>query len=88
MKKSSANRQGFLFALFQKGLKILSLSLQKKSKMKIETLIHQTTKFALSKLYDFNAEESQIQIQNTRKDQQGDITVVVFPFLKFSKKLF
>ncbi len=86
MKKSSANRQGFLFALFQKGLKILSLSLQKKSKMKIETLIHQTTKFALSKLYDFNAEESQIQIQNTRKDQQGDITVVVFPFLKFSKK--
>ncbi|MCU0333039.1 MAG: arginine--tRNA ligase [Ignavibacteriaceae bacterium] len=54
--------------------------------MKIETLIHQTTKSALFELYNFTAEESQIQIQNTRKDQQGDITVVVFPFLKFSKK--
>ncbi len=54
--------------------------------MKIETLIHQTTKSALYELYNFTAEESQIQIQNTRKDQQGDITVVVFPFLKFSKK--
>ena len=54
--------------------------------MKIETLIHQTTKSALHELYNFTAEESQIQIQNTRKDQQGDITVVVFPFLKFSKK--
>ncbi len=72
--------------MFQSGLKILSLSLQKKSRMKIETLIHQTTKSALYELYNFTAEESQIQIQNTRKDQQGDITVVVFPFLKFSKK--
>jgi arginyl-tRNA synthetase len=54
--------------------------------MKIENLIHQTTKSALKELYDFTAEENQIQIQNTRKDQQGDITVVVFPFIKFSKK--
>jgi arginyl-tRNA synthetase len=54
--------------------------------MKIETLINQTTKAALSELYNFTAEDSQIQIQNTRKDQPGDITVVVFPFLKFSKK--
>jgi arginyl-tRNA synthetase len=54
--------------------------------MKIETLIHQTTKSALYELYNFTAEENQIQIQNTRKDQKGDITVVVFPFLKFSKK--
>jgi arginyl-tRNA synthetase len=54
--------------------------------MKIEKLVHQTTKSALYELYNFTAEESQIQIQNTRKDQQGDITVVVFPFLKFSKK--
>jgi len=54
--------------------------------MNIETLINQTTKAALKDLYNFVAEEGQIQIQNTRKDQVGDITVVVFPFLRFSKK--
>ena len=54
--------------------------------MNIETLINQTTKAALKELYNFVAEENQIQIQNTRKDQEGDITVVVFPFLRFSKK--
>ena len=54
--------------------------------MNIETLINQTTKVALRELYNFIAEENQIQIQNTRKDQEGDITVVVFPFLRYSKK--
>ena len=54
--------------------------------MNIEILINQTTKAALKDLYNFVAEEGQIQIQNTRKDQVGDITVVVFPFLRFSKK--
>jgi arginyl-tRNA synthetase len=54
--------------------------------MKIETLIHQTTAAALKELYNFVPEENQIQIQNTRKDQEGDITLVVFPFLRFSKK--
>jgi len=54
--------------------------------MNIEILINQTTKAALKVLYNFVVEENQIQIQNTRKDQEGDITVVVFPFLRFSKK--
>lgn len=54
--------------------------------MKIETVIHHTTKTALIELYNYVAEENHIQIQNTRKDQQGDITVVVFPFTKYSKK--
>ncbi len=54
--------------------------------MKIETLIHQATEAALKELYNFVADENQIQIQNTRKDQEGDITLVVFPFLRFSKK--
>ncbi|MDB4584265.1 arginine--tRNA ligase, partial [Draconibacterium sp.] len=30
--------------------------------------------------------DNQIQVQNTRKDLEGDITVVVFPFLRFSKR--
>jgi arginyl-tRNA synthetase len=54
--------------------------------MKIEKLIIQTTRAALNELYNFTAEDNQIQIQNTRKDQPGDITVVLFPFLKVSKK--
>jgi len=54
--------------------------------MRIETIVHQTTERGLKELYNFVPEENQIQIQNTRKDQSGDITLVVFPFLRFSKK--
>jgi len=54
--------------------------------MNIETLIHQTTEAGLNNLYNFIPEKNQIQIQNTRKDQEGDITLVVFPFIRFSKK--
>lgn len=54
--------------------------------MKIETLIHQATIKALKELYNFNPDANQIQLQNTRKDFEGDITIVVFPFLRFSKK--
>ena len=54
--------------------------------MKIETLVQQKTLAALKELYSFVPDENQIQIQNTRKDQDGDITLVVFPFLRISKK--
>jgi arginyl-tRNA synthetase len=54
--------------------------------MNIETLIHQATVKALNELYDFNPDENLIQLQNTRKDFEGDITLVIFPFLRFSKK--
>ena len=55
--------------------------------MKIENILMDATKAALKELYNFVPEENQIQIQNTRKDQEGDITLVVFPFLKFSKNI-
>ena len=54
--------------------------------MKIETLVQQITVAALKELYNFVPEENHIQIQNTRKDQEGDITLVVFAFLRVSKK--
>ncbi len=54
--------------------------------MKIENSIHEGVKSALNELYGFAPADNQIQIQNTRKDLEGDITVVVFPFLRFSKK--
>lgn len=54
--------------------------------MKIDKLIQETTITALSYLYDYKADESAIQVQNTKKDQKGDITIVVFPFVRISKK--
>ena len=37
-------------------------------------------------LYNENVDVKQIQVQKTRKDFEGDLTVVVFPFLRASKK--
>lgn len=54
--------------------------------MKIEQIIHSTVAKALEELYRFEASDGQIQLQATRKDFEGDITLVVFPFLKHSKK--
>ena len=54
--------------------------------MKIVNLIEIATQKALIDLYDFTIDLNQIQVQNTRKDQEGDITLVVFPLLRFSKK--
>jgi arginyl-tRNA synthetase len=54
--------------------------------MNIEKIIHDSVKEALKTLYDFDAREETIQLQNTRKDFDGDITLVVFPFLRVSGK--
>ena len=54
--------------------------------MNIENLILKAAESALQNLYNYQIDENQIQVQNTRKDQEGDITVVVFPFLRYTKK--
>ncbi|SHF82801.1 arginyl-tRNA synthetase [Mariniphaga anaerophila] len=54
--------------------------------MKIDELIQSVVLEALKKLYDFEASKESVQLQNTRKDFDGDITLVVFPFLRYSKK--
>lgn len=54
--------------------------------MKIEEKIHLLVADVLHKLYNFDAPDQTIQLQNTRKDFEGDITLVVFPFTRFSKK--
>jgi len=43
-------------------------------------------KEAVFSLYNHEIDEKQIQLQKTSKDFTGDITLVVFPFLRFSKK--
>ncbi len=52
--------------------------------MKIEESIQRAIKVALVELYGYNTEL--VQVQNTRKDQIGDFTIVVFPFVRYSKK--
>ena len=59
---------------------------QKQKDMSIETRLVQSVVEAIKSLYgaDFNAEK--IQLQKTRKEFEGDFTLVVFPFLALSKK--
>lgn len=40
----------------------------------------------LNELYSQEVAEGQIQLQKTRKDFEGDVTLVVFPLLRISKK--
>jgi arginyl-tRNA synthetase len=54
--------------------------------MNIEQVIHSAVAEALKKLYNFEPAGNSIQLQITRKDFEGDITLVVFPFLKYSRK--
>lgn len=54
--------------------------------MDIEQRISKSVEEALKSLYHITPEKSLIQIQNTRKDFEGDVTLVVFPILKFSRK--
>ncbi len=59
---------------------------KKLSKMNIELIIHSAVAGALKELYNIDPLNLTIQLQNTRKDFEGDYTLVVFPFLKYSKK--
>lgn len=54
--------------------------------MDIEVIIKSKVKEAISALYQSEIDESQVQIHQTRKEFDGDKTVVVFPFLRLSKK--
>ena len=52
----------------------------------MEKILTDKVKEAIFSLYNHEVDEKQIQLQNTGKDFTGDITLVVFPFLGFSKK--
>jgi len=54
--------------------------------MSIEKRIQEAVVKALNELYGQEINTDQVQLQNTRKDFEGDITIVVFPFLRMSKK--
>ena len=52
----------------------------------MEILIRNKVIEAIKTLYGQEVDENQVQVQTTRKEFSGDKTVVVFPFLRFSKK--
>lgn len=54
--------------------------------MDIENKIQQAAAAAIEKLYLQQVTAESIQVNVTRKDQNGDYTLVVFPLLKISKK--
>lgn len=51
----------------------------------MEIILRSKIKEAIKELYSHDIEYDLIQIQETRKDFTGDLTIVVFPFLRFSK---
>ncbi|MDR0941525.1 MAG: arginine--tRNA ligase [Bacteroidales bacterium] len=54
--------------------------------MNIESILTSTIQQAVAELYNASIDAQSIQIQETRKEFVGDKTIVVFPFLKLSKK--
>ena len=54
--------------------------------MTLEQHISQLAKSAVKALYGVDAEDSQIQLQKTRPEFEGNITLVVFPFVKLARK--
>ena len=60
---------------------------QKKQKnMNLETILSALVGEAVKSLYGLETEASQIQLQKTKKEFEGDITVVTFPFVKAARK--
>ena len=58
----------------------------KNFQMSIESIIKGKVVEAIKGCYGQDIEEKTVQIQKTRREFEGDLTVVVFPFLRFSKK--
>ena len=54
--------------------------------MTLEQHISTLAKEAVKALYGIDAEDAQIQLQKTRPEFEGNITLVVFPFVKAARK--
>ncbi|MDR4930301.1 arginine--tRNA ligase [Segatella bryantii] len=54
--------------------------------MKIENQISNAVLAAVKELYGQEVPENMVQLQKTRSNFEGNLTLVVFPFLKISKK--
>ena len=54
--------------------------------MTLEETLKQQAQAAVKALYGIEADDKQIQLQKTRPEFEGNITLVVFPFVKLARK--
>ena len=54
--------------------------------MNLEQILTEQVLAAVKALYDVDATPQQVQLQKTRPEFEGDITLVVFPFVKAARK--
>ena len=54
--------------------------------MSLESLLSKYVKEAVKALYAIDATDAQVQLQKTRPEFEGNITLVVFPFVKLARK--
>ncbi len=65
---------------------LLLLPLKKNRNKMIEQLLTQTLIQAVKELYGQDIPEKMVQLQKTRPEFEGDLTIVVFPLLRLSRK--
>ena len=53
---------------------------------KIEIHIQELASKGIKELFDAELRPDEVQVQNTRKEFEGEFTIVVFPFVKMAKK--
>ncbi len=54
--------------------------------MRLETILTEAVQTAVKDLYGIETTEQQVQLQKTRAEFEGNITIVVFPFVKAARK--
>lgn len=65
---------------------MLYLCSQNSNDMNIETMISKAAQEAVKALYGQEVPEKIVQLQKTRSEFEGNLTLVVFPFVKMSRK--
>jgi arginyl-tRNA synthetase len=54
--------------------------------MKLELIVSQAVVQAVQSLYNVEVSLDSVQLQKTKKEFEGDLTVVIFPFVKAARK--
>lgn len=78
-----------LFLFFKKQLKNSTFVLEKfynQKQMNLEVLLRNAVEKVVKELYQTEINRQSVQFQKTKKEFEGDITLVVFPFVKMAKK--
>ena len=65
---------------------MLYLCSQNSNDMNIETMISKAAQEAVKALYGQEVPEKMVQLQKTRSEFEGNLTLVVFPFVKMARK--